>query len=247
MLFRSDLWSPDKLESHVNALDNAQKTNPKAGVVYSWSYFLDDETNTSYINYPEPYEGSVLPKILENNFVTNGSNPMITRKAIDSVGYFDSDFQGASDWNYWIRLAQQWDYILIPERQVFYRQSRTSMSSNVDKMEQDQLRVINMILPSLPSNLQSIKPIALSNIYFYSAQLYSRQPTRPDAAQLRKKLLQAIAFHPGHLRKRFTYVLLIKGCILHVLPRPWQHNIKRVYRQFKPNLALKRTNHDIAI
>ena len=229
-----DLWSPDKLESHVNALDNAQKTNPKASVVYSWSYFLDNETNISYINYPSHCEGSVLPEILETNFVTSGSNPMITRQAIESVGYFNSDFQGASDWEYWIRLAQQWDYILIPERQVFYRQSPTSMSSNVLKMEQDQLRVVDAIFPSLPSNLQSIKSVALSNIYFYSAKLYSRQPPSLESgAQLRKKLLQAIALYPGHLRKRDTYVLLIKGYVLHVLPYSWHHSIKRMYRQFK--------------
>ena len=244
-----DLWSPDKLESHVDALDNAEKTNPKAAIVYSWSYFLDDETNTSYINHPEPYEGNVLPKIVEANFVTNGSNPMITREAIDSVGYFNSDFHGVSDWDYWIRLAQQWDYILIPKRQVFYRQSTTSMSSaTVLDREQDQLRVINTIFPSLPSNLQPIKPIALSNIYLYSAQLYSRKPPSPENnAQLRKKTRQAIVLHPGHLRTRFTYVLLIRGYVLHVLPRPWHHSIKKIYRQFKPDSALKRTNHDIAI
>ena len=159
---------------------------------------------------------------------------MITREAIDSVGYFDSDFQGASDWEYWIRLAQQWDYILIPERQVFYRQSSTSMSSNVLKMEQDQLRVINSIFPSLPSNLQPIKQIALSNIYFYSAYLYSRQTTSPEIAfQLRKNLLQSIALYPRHLRKWDTYTLLIKGYILLVLPRPLHHSIKRAYRQFR--------------
>ena len=229
-----DLWSSDKLESHVNALDNAQKINPKASVVYSWSYFLDDETGVSYINYPKPYEGYVLPKILESNFVTNGSNPMITRKAIDSVGYFNDDFKGASDWEYWIRLAQQWDYILIPKRQVFYRQSRASMSSNVSKMEQDQLRVIQETFPSIPSNLQPLKSVTLSNIYFYSAQLYSRQPPSPEiSAQLRKRLLQAIIANPSHLQKRYTYVLIIRSCVLQALPRPLFHSIRRIYRKFK--------------
>ena len=159
---------------------------------------------------------------------------MITREAIDSVGYFNDDFLGVSDWDYWIRLAKQWHYILIPERQVFYRQSRTSMSSNVLKSEQNQLRVIHDTFPSLPSNLQPLKSIALSNIYFHSAQLYSRQLSNPGiSAQLRKKLLQAIVTHPGHLRRRYTYVLLIKGCILQALPRPWFNRIKGVYRQFK--------------
>jgi glycosyltransferase involved in cell wall biosynthesis len=234
-----DLWSSDKLESHVKALDNTCKTNSRAGIVYSWSYFLDDETSTCYLNHPKSYEGNVLPNILENNFVTSGSNPMITRKAIDSVGYFNDDFKGASDWEYWIRLAVKWDYILIPERQVFYRQSRTSMSSNVPKMEQDQLRVINAIFPSLPSNLQSIKPIALSNIYFYSAKLYSRQPPTPEiAVQLRQKLWQAIVTHPGHVQKSTTYLLWIKSWLFQILPHRWFQSIHIIYRQLKHPLRI---------
>jgi glycosyltransferase involved in cell wall biosynthesis len=35
-----DLWSSDKLESHVNALNQAKKKLMLAGVVYSWSYFF---------------------------------------------------------------------------------------------------------------------------------------------------------------------------------------------------------------
>ena len=229
-----DLWSSDKLKSHVEALDNAQKTDPKAGVVYSWSYFLDSETGACYVNHPKPYEGNVLSKVLERNFLESGSNPMITREAINSVGYFNNDFLGVSDWDYWIRLAKQWHYVLIPERQVFYRQSRTSMSSDVPRSEQNQLRVIHDTFPSLPSNLQPLKSIALSNVYFYSAKFYSRQPpTSETISQLRKKLLQAIVTHPGHLRKRDTYILLIKGYILQALPHSWSQNIQRAYRQSK--------------
>ena len=237
-----DLWSSDKLESHVKALDNARKANPKVGLAYSWSYFLDDETNACYINHPKPYEGNVLSNILERNFIESGSNPMITREAIDSVGYFNNDFLGVSVWDYWIRLAKQWHYVLIPERQVFYRQSRTSMSSSdVPRSEQNLLRVIHDTFPSLPSNLQPLKSIALSNIYLYSAKLYSRQtPSSETISQLRKKLFQAIVAHPGHLRKRDTYVLIIKGCLLQSLPRPWSQSIQRVYRQFKrPQLKIQ--------
>jgi hypothetical protein len=72
-------------------------------------------------------------------------------------------------------------YILIPERQVFYRQTRTSMSSKVPKMEQEQIHV-----PRCDFSLSSkaifshSKSIALfPAIYFYGAQLCSRQPPGP--------------------------------------------------------------------
>ena len=192
-----DLWSSDKLESHVNALDNARRTNPKAGVVYSWSYFLDDETNACYVNHPKLYEGDVLSDILGSNFVTSGSNPMIIREAINSVGYFNDDFKGASDWEYWIRLAQQWNYILIPERQVFYRQSRTSMSSYIDNMENSQLQILKSVFPTLPGDFQSIQATARSNIYFYSAHLYfTRFPGRTRHYKTPQKLLQSLLSDP---------------------------------------------------
>jgi glycosyltransferase involved in cell wall biosynthesis len=193
-----DLWTSDKLETHVNALDEARKMNSRAGIVYSWSYFLNDETQSCFVNQPKPYEGDVLAKILESNFLTNGSNPMITREAIDSVGYFNPDFnKGAEDWEYWIRLARQWDYLLVPRRQIFYRQSRNSQSSNIDNMENGQLQVLKSAFPTLPNHLQSIQAIARSNIYFYSAHLYfTRFPGRTRHYKIPQKLLQSLLSDP---------------------------------------------------
>lgn len=229
-----DLWHKNKLQTHLDALEFSKKSNPKVAVAYSWSYFLDSETQQCFEDDAVAYQGDVLSELLQSNFITSGSNILVSREAVLSTGFFDQRYKGPSDWDYWLRLAQQWEYILIPERQVFYRQTRTSMSSQVPEMEQEHVQVLDTIFPSLPSNLQSLKPIALSNIYFYSAQLYSRQtPSSEITAQLRKKLFQAIVTYPGHLRKRDTYVLIIKGCLLQALPRPWSHSIQRVYRQFK--------------
>ena len=193
-----DLWTSDKLETHVNALDEARKTNSRAGIVYSWSYFLNDETQSCFINQPKPYEGDVLAKILESNFLTNGSNPMITREAIDSVGYFNPDFnKGAEDWEYWIRLARQWDYLLVPRRQIFYRQSQQSMSSNIDNMEDAQFQVLESAFSTLSEDLQSIQATTRSHIYLYSAQLYfTRFPGRTRYYKIPLKLLQSLLSDP---------------------------------------------------
>ena len=238
-----DLWHEDKLKTHLEALETARRINPKVAVAYSWSYFLDNETQQCFEDDAVSFQGNVLGELLQSNFIASGSNILVSCEAVLSTGFFNQSCEGAADWDYWLRLAQQWEYILIPERQVFYRQSRTSMSSNVPKMEQEQLRVINEIFPSLPSNLQPIKSIALSNIYLYSAKLYSRQPpSTENASQLRKKLFKAIVTHPGHLKKRDTYILLIKGCILQALPRSWSNSIQRAYRQLKrPQLRTQET------
>ena len=236
-----DLWHEDKLKTHFEALEVAKKSNSKVAVAYSWSYFLDHETQQCFDDAAVEFHGNVLSELLQSNFITSGSNILVSCEAVLSTGLFNQSCEGAADWDYWLRLAQQWEYILIPERQVFYRQTRTSMSSQVPKMEQEQIHVLDTIFPSLSSNLQPLKSIALSNIYFYSAQLYSRQMPSPEiTAQLKKKLLQAIVTHPGHLRKRDTYVLIVKGCLLQSLPRPWSQSIQRIYRQFKrPQLKIQ--------
>lgn len=234
-----DLWSSDKLESHVNALDEAKKANARAGVVYSWSYFLDDETQSCFINQPKPYEGDVLAKILESNFITNGSNPMITREAIDSVGYFNPDFnKGAEDWEYWIRLARQWDYLLVPRRQVFYRQTRQSMSSNIDNMEYAQFQVLESAFPTLSDDLQSIQATARSHIYLYSAQLYfTRSLGWSQHYKIPQKLLQSLLSDPKICTTVEYREFVIRWLFQCLIKSP----IKLVLRHSKlGNLLLKR-------
>ena len=232
-----DLWTSDKLETHVNALDEARKINSRAGIVYSWSYFLDDETQSCFINQPEPYEGDILAKILESNFITNGSNPMIIREAIDSVGYFNPDFQGAADWEYWIRLARQWDYLLVPQRQIFYRQSRQSMSSNIDHMESDQLRLLQITFPTLPDDLQSIQATTRSYIYLYSAQLYfTRFPGLTRYYKIPQKLLQSLLSDPKIFITSGYREFIIRWLFQYLIKSP----VKVVSRHFNLGNSLLR-------
>ena len=233
-----DLWTSDKLETHVNALDQAKEINPRVGVVYSWSYYLDDETQSCFTNQPKPYEGDVLAKILESNFITNGSNPMIIRKAIDSVGYFNPEFQGAADWEYWIRLAQHWDYLLVPQRQIFYRQSRQSMSSNIEHMEEDQLRLLQSTFPTLPDHLQPIQATTRSHIYLYSAQLYfTRFPGKTRYYKIPQKLLQSFLSDPKIIMTLGYREFVIRWLFQYLIKSP----IKLILRNSRlGNLLLKR-------
>ncbi len=233
-----DLWTSDKLETHVNALDQAKKINPRVGVVYSWSYYFDDETQSCFIIQPKTYEGDVLAKILESNFITNGSNPMITREAIDSVGYFNPEFQGAADWEYWIRLAQHWDYILVPQKQIFYRQSRQSMSSNIDNMEDVQFQVLESAFSTLSEDLQSIQATARSHIYLYSAQLYfTRFPVRTGYYRIPQKLLQSFLSDPKIITTSEYREFVTRWLLQYLIKSP----IKLILRHSKlGNLLLKR-------
>ncbi|MGL5192288.1 MAG: glycosyltransferase family 2 protein, partial [Chroococcales cyanobacterium] len=75
-----DLWTPDKLEGQVAALQQ----NPKAGLAYSWTCFMDSEGKSFSKDFPSYIEGNVYPRLLVGNFITSGSNVMLRASAIES-------------------------------------------------------------------------------------------------------------------------------------------------------------------
>lgn len=168
-----DLWSSDKLELQLAALQQ----HPEAGVAYSWTYFMDEQGKSFHPGETIFYEGNVYVQMLLRNFLDSGSNPLIRRQAIESVGEFDPSVTGVEDWDYWLRLAACWPFVVVPKHQIFYRQSSSSFSSKIKIMEERQLKVIEQAFQSAPKELQSLKPQSLANVYKYLVEKCLLQTT----------------------------------------------------------------------
>ena len=210
-----DLWTPDKLELQLADL----QANPKAGVVYSWTHFMDEFGNLFRGDSTLRFEGNVLADLLTWNFIAIGSNPMVRKEAIIATGEFIPEAGGASDWDYWLRLALNWDYVVVPKRQIFYRLTTGSISSNINQMEQYQIVVMNDILELAPPELQHLRCKILAYIYQNSVKLYLERSShikRMDFAL--NKLIKAIQTFPATLLSRNTQKLLVKIALLKTLP-----------------------------
>ncbi|MEJ1938469.1 glycosyltransferase family A protein, partial [Nostoc sp. NIES-2111] len=116
-----DLWTPDKLELQLAAL----QAHPEAGVAYSWTYIINGEGELLR-SIEHNYEGNVYGEMILRSFVTCGSNPLIRKEAVDSVGEFDVTLKSGDDWDYWLRLAYKWHFVVVPKHQIFYLRSVTS-------------------------------------------------------------------------------------------------------------------------
>ena len=92
-----DLWEPEKLEEQLKSL----RHNPKAGVSYSWTSFIDENSQFLYAWEPVYYSGDVYPDLLLRNFISSGSNIMIKRSVIEKAGYFDPNLKSVEDWDYY--------------------------------------------------------------------------------------------------------------------------------------------------
>ncbi|HEY9846823.1 MAG TPA: glycosyltransferase family A protein, partial [Candidatus Caenarcaniphilales bacterium] len=144
-----DVWMPDKLELQLAVL----KQHPEAGVAYSWTNFIDEKGKLLNRQEPVFFEGDVYPQLLVSNFLSCGSVPLIRKQAIASTGEFDPFLKSVEDWDYWLRLAASWPFVLVTEYQTLYRQTEGSMTSKVEVIKKYNLFVIERAFQAAPREL----------------------------------------------------------------------------------------------
>lgn len=201
-----DLWTPDKLEAQLAALQQ----HPEAGVAYSWTYFMDEQGKSLSAGETTFFEGNVYAQLLVNNFLASGSNPLIRFQAIESTGDFDSAFPHCADWDYWLRLAARWHFVVVPKHQILYRQSSGAMSSKIDGIEKQQIMMIEKVYQAVPLELQYLKNHTLAWVYRYCAEKFLQHSTNniSEVNRAGQELWRAIRLHPKILLERYTQNLI---------------------------------------
>lgn len=211
-----DLWTADKLEAQYQAL----RDNPQAAVAYSWTDWIDESGQLlscgSYISE----NGDVFAQLLLQDFIANGSNPLIRRQALLNVGNFDESLSNAHDWDMWLRLAAHYPFVVVPSAQILYRKSTSSMSANVWGMEASSLRVIEKALAQAPESIQQLKRSILANRYKYLTYKAVEWPLeRKRGLAAMKFLVTSIQYDPVMLRRfKLISILLFKIAVAIGLP-----------------------------
>ena len=210
-----DLWTPDKLECQILALEE----NPQAAVAYSWVDWIDESGNFiqrgSYVNFA----GNVYENILLINFFGNGSNPLICKQALEKVGGFETSLIPAEDWDMWIKLAAHYPFALVPKSQVLYRLSSTSQSTNIRKLETATLKVIEKAFAQAPESLQYIKKASLANIHKYLIyKVLENKPERRKGIIALRLLGQLLKYEPKLSTFPVSYKVILKSLVAIFFP-----------------------------
>ena len=158
-----DIWTPNKLEAQLKAL----QANPQASVAYSWVDYIDEYGSFFRHGNHITINGNAYEKMLVQNVLENGSNPLIRRQALINVGTFNKSLAYAEDWDMWLRLAKRYDFVTVPHPHVLYRTSSQSGSNNVLKMEKGCLKFIKQSFSRAPLSLQHLKRKSLATLYHY--------------------------------------------------------------------------------
>lgn len=223
-----DLWTPDKLELQLAALQQ----HPNAGVAYSWTCFIERHGKFFHNDRPIYFAGNVYAELLKTNFLLSGSNPLIRRGALTDVGEFDSQLTHAEEWDLYLRLAAKYDFVLVPKTQILYRQTAGSASAKIEVMENDARRVIDRAFQSAPAQLQFLKNQSLANLYRYLSHLYlTKIPGVAAAGIAWQKLKVAIQSYPQILLNRKVQTLLVKLLLIQLLsPKLANYLLQKITR-----------------
>ena len=107
-----------------------------------------------------------------------GPCPVFRRVAFEKAGLWDAQFRQMPDYDYWLRLGLQGDFVRIPRVLAKFRvheSSQTFSQASEDRAEEP-VRIIQGFFenPSVPTDLRSFRSQALSRAYLVSAQLHVR-------------------------------------------------------------------------
>lgn len=236
-LDHDDLWTPDKIEAQVSALQNS----PDAGVAYSWTINMYSEEKPVRFTKLSPFyfEGDVYSQLLVYNFVASGSNILARAEVVESVGGFDGAPLSNEDWDFYIRLASKWSFVVVPQYQIIYRHTANSMSSQIERLEKGGVILIDKAYQSVPENLQHLKNQSFCNHYIYCSELYIESYANSQKADCRQNLTEAyrtlrmaVHFCPQVLVKKAGLVQLLKLLSASVLTPKSIRRLKKVKQQY---------------
>ncbi|GAB4189637.1 MAG: glycosyltransferase [Coleofasciculaceae cyanobacterium] len=211
-----DLWTPDKLETQLKALQN----NSQAAVAYSWSDWIDESGQFLRSGGHITVNGKVFEQLLVRDFIESGSNPLIRRQALDEVGDFEPSVTPAEDWDMWLRLAARYEFVAVPCVQILYRVSPLTASFNVWKMEAGSLQTIERAFARVPESVQRLKKETLASRYKYLAFKATEGFPEPKKGLAAIKFLwQVVRYQPSSLpRGRVMLIVLFKIAVAILLP-----------------------------
>lgn len=218
-----DIWTSDKLDSQLKALEK----NTNAHVAYSWTDYIDEAGNFLLSGARITASGDVYEKLLINNFLENGSNPLIRKEALMRLGGFDEVLQAAQDWDMWLRLAAKYLFVAVPVVQILYRVSSNSLSSNLKRQEKYCLQVLDNAYQIRPSTNIKILHLSKKNIYKYLTCKALQEPlNRQKGITALAFLIKYIVYNNQKLQSiNFTMKLLLKILLIITFSKYISYNL----------------------
>lgn len=166
-----DIWYPENIEKQVQCF---LESEPSVGLVYSWSVDIDQDDVPTGIFRAAKIEGEVYFTLVGHNFIGNASSSMIRRDCFEQIGGYNCQFkeqdaQGCEDWDLYLRIADVYQFRVVPEFLVGYRKMTNSMSRDYTKMAKSHTLVMQSVRQKHPEIMTALYGFSSSSLYIYFA------------------------------------------------------------------------------
>jgi glycosyltransferase involved in cell wall biosynthesis len=203
-----DEWLPPKLERQMRRF---RKLSDRVGLIYVGGTMVYEES-TEPAQRPA-HRGDVYDQLLVENFIYPTSGVIIRRDVVDEVGFFDEQIPANEDWDYWLRVARQFEIDSLAGQLVRYfaghRRDRKSLVAQDDldaraRLYQKHLIEMRRTRSAFPFLMESARRHLVPSSWNPAAArhlLWKAIPHRPWAPEVYMKFVRS-------LLPRSVYMLL---------------------------------------
>ncbi|CBN58341.1 MULTISPECIES: glycosyltransferase family 2 protein [Kamptonema] len=211
-----DIWYPENIEKQVQCM---LEGGEEVGVVYSWTIDIDEEGFLNGDIHTFMIEGEVYETLVCHNFLGNASASMLRRSALEKVGLYDSSYrersaQGCEDWDLYLRLAEFYQFRVVPEFLIGYRKVYSSMSSNYTAMAKSHTLMLQDVRQRHPEIPDFLYRLSTSNFLMYLARQSSRNGSDRTALFWLFQALKTECISP---LLRYSFYRLLSKSLLNLL------------------------------
>ena len=196
---------------------------PSVGVVYSWSVDINEKDLLTGGFYNSTIEGEVYTALVYKYFIGNASSSLIRRVCFAKVGGYNcklklENAQGCEDWELHLRIAEHYQFKVVPKYLVGYRQITSSMSSNYAAMAKAHSLIMADVRQQHPEIPSSIYRWSSSNFYIYLAVKSNRSGNhRSTLSWLYRAFKEDLSMA---LLRHNLYLLSIGSILKIIVPAP---------------------------
>ena len=111
-LSHDDLYTPDKIQRQIDYL--VEQPKPGGCVVYGdYSIFSNDSTDVAQIALPGTEPAKFRYFITVQN-ILHGCTLLIPKSVFNKYGLFDETLRTTQDYDFWFRIAEDFDFLHLP-------------------------------------------------------------------------------------------------------------------------------------
>ena len=186
LLDADDLWEPTKLEQQVACLD----AHPEVGLVHTAIRYIDETGKDLERILGVQGEGSIWEEVVLKMPIRCGSTPLIRHRCFAEVGGFEPSLHFSEEWDMWIRIAKTFEFAIINEPLVRYRQHNNNMTKGYQQIAPNLEKVLDRAFQDASESALRIKAEAYGRAYLFAAWRAYLAGDIPEASSLHQKGFQ---------------------------------------------------------